>query len=284
MPKKRNIQTDLTECLNSQESQALENDLKHFGYLLPTNDDELEEFEKIFGTTQVMLPDHFKDIDSLFEKKLTDSHKLISVKKELIQPKKIVAKKALVKSFKANNYFKKLVLSAEIASQLYNEPTFGHIKFVKIRYLCEEVCNMQLGSTYGKFAAGPLDPKVMYSTDREFINRKWFSVTKTNYGYKYQPLENVNSYKDYYLKYFSEKADRINSIIELFKKERSDFCEIVATLFAVWKDSLNKKESISDLHLFKAFYAWSKEKKRFKDSELTNAITWMKDNNIVPII
>ena len=46
---------DLT--INKNDLQA---DMRRFGYLLPTNDEELEEFEKIFGKTQVMFPEHLK--------------------------------------------------------------------------------------------------------------------------------------------------------------------------------------------------------------------------------
>jgi hypothetical protein len=43
----RKNSTDNNDQLNNKEKIELKNDLKHFGYLLPTNDEELEEFEKV---------------------------------------------------------------------------------------------------------------------------------------------------------------------------------------------------------------------------------------------
>ena len=264
-----------------KEKAALEDDLKHFGYLLPTNDEELEEFEKIYGTTQVMFPEHLKDPAFLHKK----GNKLKSVKENDKKEKnKTKTEKAVIKTFKQNTYFKKLVLAAEVANQLYNEFTFGHVKFVKLLFLCEEVCHMQLNSSYGKYAAGPLDPKSMYSIDAEFRNRKWFDVRKTNYGYKYKPLENIDVYKKYYQSYFSRHQDQIDYIINLFRTEKTDFCEIVATLFAVWKEKQMNNAVVDDAILIEGFYAWSKEKQRFKQLDVLNAITWMKEKSIVPVI
>jgi len=270
-------------CLTKKEKDALKNDLKHFGYLLPTNDEELEEFEKIYGTTQAMFPEHLKDSNFLHKKKEAKSTKLTSIQNKSVE-KKTVANKAPVKTLPKNSYFRRLVLAAEIASQLHEEPTFGHVKFVKIQYLCEEVCNMQLKSNYTKFAAGPLDYKSMYSIDAEFKKRKWFDVIKTNYGFRYEPLENLSAYKKYYLNYFSNFASQINTIIDLLKREKTDFCEAVATLFAVWKENLKNKNRITETLLIKDFYAWSEAKKRFKEKYLSETINWMKENNIFPVI
>lgn len=270
-------------CLTKKEKDALKRDLKHFGYLLPTNDEELEEFEKIYGTTQAMFPEHLKDSSFLHKKKEVKSTKLTSIQNKSVE-KKTIGNKAPVKTLPKNSYFRRLVLAAEIASQLHEEPTFGHVKFVKIQYLCEEVCNMQLKSSYAKFAAGPLDYKSMYSIDAEFKKRKWFNVIKTNYGFRYEPLENLSAYKKYYLNYFSNFSSQINTIIDLLRKEKSDFCEAVATLFAVWTENLKTKSRITETLLIKDFYAWSEAKKRFKEKYLSETINWMRENNIFPVI
>lgn len=272
--------------LSKKEKDALKNDLKHFGYLLPTNEEELEEFEKIYGTTQAMFSEHLKDSSFLHKKKETRSSKLSSIQNKNQSKsgeKKAIVKKAPVKTLPKNSYFRRLVLAAEIASQLHEEPTFGHIKFVKVQYLCEEVCNMQLKSNYEKFAAGPLDYKSMYSIDAEFKKRRWFNVIKSDYGFRYEPLENLNAYKKYYLNYFSIFSSQINTLIDLLRKEKSEFCEAVATLFAVWKHSLKNTQGISESHLIKNFYDWSEAKKRFKEKYLSEIIVWMKENNVFPV-
>jgi hypothetical protein len=283
MSKSTKHNTKTHTCLSTKEAKALQDDLKRFGYLLPTSDEELEAFENIFGTTKVMLPAHLKNPDFIANKKASSESNLKPVKEKASADgakKKVAA--APVKKITANAYFKKLVLAAEITTQLHKEYSFGHIKFVKVQYLCDQVSNMDLESNYRKFAAGPLDPKLIYSIDAEFKRRKWFVVTKTNYGYKYAPDVNAQEYKIYYLRYFGNVQDKINYIIDLFRKEKSDFCEIVATLFAVWKEYLENNKPINDSMLAKSFYAWSPEKKRFNENKVKEAINWMKDKDLVP--
>lgn len=284
MAKKPNINTTSRECLSDQEKKALKEDLKRFGYLLPESEEELEAFQNIFGTTKIMLPSHLKNPDFLSGKKETPINKLKPIKDNSTtdNDKKKVTN-APVKKITANAFFKKLVLAAEITTQLHKEYTFGHIKFVKLQYLCDQVSNIDLESNYKKFAAGPFDPRLIRSIDAQFIKRKWFSVTKTEYGYKYVPDINAEEYKKYYSRYFSDVQDKINYIIDLFRQEKSDFCEVVATLFAVWKEHLDKNKPTTDLALSRSFYAWSPEKKRFKNSKVIEAINWMKDKNLTPI-
>ena len=76
--------------------------------------------------------------------------------------------------------------------------------------------------------------------------------------------------------------ERIDHIINLFRIKNTDFCEIVATLFAVWKEQIMRKNPVNDIVLIDNFYSWNKKKERFKKPQLLNAISWMKENNITP--
>lgn len=262
--------------------RALKSDLQSFGYLLPTNDEELEEFEKMFGKTQVLFPDRLKNPVFLNkESKKSYSTEPFIAKDEPFNAKAISS----TTPGKKNDYFKKLVLAAEIANQLHSEPTFGHVKFVKITYLCNQVCNMRLNVNYGRYAAGPLDPKLMYTVDAEFRRRKWFNVlkSKSKYGgYKYYPGENINDYKIYFSRYYHSQINQINSLIELFRDKKSDFCEIVATVYFLWQDFKTKNKLINNASLIRDFYDWDTKKKRFSESEIIKTIEWMTDNEIVP--
>lgn len=272
--------TEKIPVLKKEETNMLEADMRNFGYLLPTNDQELEEFEKIYGNTQVIFPEHLKSPDFLFKKK----NKLIALEPEKTAVKeKSPPKNAIIKPNK-NDYFKKIVLAAEIAYQLYEEPTFGHKKFVKVLYLCQEVCNMKLSTFYAKHAAGPLDGKFMHSIDKEFEEQKWFKkVARDSYGFKYVPLEKVENYKKYYTQYFGDQAESINNLILLFKKEKSDFCEVVATLYAVWRENIINKVLINNATLIKGFYQWHQDKRKFQETQLVKAIEWMTQKGIVPV-
>ncbi len=284
MSQKTTKKQNSEKSLNELERRALIEDLKRFGYLLPTNDEELDVFNSIFGTTKIMLPQHLRTPDFINSNDSSSAGSLRPVKK-IDSPgnnkKKIAI--APVKKITANAFFKKLVLAAEITSQLYNEYTFGHVKFVKIQFLCDQVSNMDLESNYGKFAAGPLDP-IIHTIDGQFKKRKWFSVTLTKYGYKYTPDINANEYKKYYSRYFGNVQDKIDYVINLFRKENSEFCEVIATLFAVWKEHLENNKSITDEELSNSFYSWSPEKKKFETKFVIDAINWMKTKELVPSI
>jgi hypothetical protein len=269
--------------LTRDEKINLQSDLRRFGYLLPTNEEEVEEFDKIFGKTQVMFPDRLKEpgfLSNSSREQIAERAKSAVVGKK--QSK--VSAKASSKPAKKGDYFKRLVLAAHIAKELHEESTFGHIKFVKVYMLCDKVCHMNLSTSYGKFAAGPLDPKQMYMFDAAFKKNKWFKITTTSYGaYKYTPDADPKEYEIWFERYFRTQLDGIARVIELFRKEGSDFCEIVATLFFVWMEFLEQKKLVNDKSLIKSFYAWDKKKARFTEEELQQAIEWMNENRILPV-
>ncbi len=265
--------------------------LKKFCFLFPENEKGIEQFEQVFGNTEIELPEDLAD-GKLFLERLKSSRKIVpSLAQNSQTPVKCIpisgvktklADTGTVK--KKNDYFKKIVLAAEIASSLHDEPTFGHVKFVKVQYLCEQVCHMELSTSYGKYAAGPLDPKLMYSIDGEFKKRKWFKVIKSAKGTKYELDEKVQEYKQYYLNYYKKEITQIEHLIDLFRKKRSDFCEIVATLFYVWNEINTQSLAISNELLIERFYAWNSSKLKFSRPSIIEGITWMKENNIVPAL
>jgi hypothetical protein len=285
---KKNKNSKSTKYLTNQEKEPFISDLKHFGYLLPTNEDELDEFCKIFGSTPVIFPEHLNNADFLFKAKKSSEDSLKPVKGPVPigSPEKEIAATASVKPLMTNPYFKNLVLAAEIATQLNAEPTFGHVKFFKIYYLCDQLCDMQLNINYKKCAAGPFDQDLMNAIDIEFENKKWFTVTYCSdgcKGYRYTPGKNAQDYSQFYKNYFGGVKDKIDYIINLFRIKNTDFCEIIATLYAVWKEQVMRKGEVNEVFLVDNFYRWNKKKERFRKPQLLNAISWMKENNITPI-
>lgn len=258
---------------NKTKPNTLHSLLLETGFLLPTTEEEIEKYEKIFGNTDIILPQEVDNPDFIFKQKNESN----SVNKK--------SAKIVSNDFSKNDYFKKLVLSAEIVNQLYSEPTFGRVKFVKITYLCEEVCNMEFSTNYGKYAAGPLDPKHIHSVDAEFKKRKWFRILERpgRKGYKYEPDINIEEYKKYYPRYFKNQDDLICQIIKQFRKQTTSFCEIVATLFFVWKKAISRNLKIDNELLIAHFYDWGEQKKKFSESELREAIEWMNNEKIVPL-
>ena len=181
---------------------------------------------------------------------------------------------------------KRAILSAEIISQLHNEQYFGVIKLEKILYLCEKHLNINLGGNYKKEAAGPHDAQSRYEVEDILKNKKWFSVHKEQKNNlevtKYTPLEKSNEIPKIFNNVFNTEAVEINNLLELFRGKNSDFCESIATLYAVWKNRLSKNLSCSDSDLISDFKAWSKQKARFYDSDLQDRIFFMKRKNLIP--
>jgi uncharacterized protein YwgA len=189
---------------------------------------------------------------------------------------------------KKNNkiiYFKRVVLAARIASELYDQPTFGRIKFQKMVYMCEHVANLKLEERYSKQAAGPFDNKFMHSIEKEFKSQKWFEVVKVDDGQikrsKYEPLANVAQYKKYYDKYFSGVSNEINHIVELFKTQKTDTTEIAATLIACYLEIINNNEQFSENRLLEIFYSWAKEKQRFSEAKVKLIWQWVIGEKII---
>ena len=95
-------------------------------------------------------------------------------------------------------------------------------------------------------------------------------------------LDDENEINDIFSKVFRVETIDINNLVELFKGKNTDFCESIATLYAVWANRLSKNLSCSDSDLISDFKAWSKQKARFYDSDLQDRILFMRRKNLTP--
>jgi hypothetical protein len=184
-------------------------------------------------------------------------------------------------------FFKRVVLAAEIAYQLHNEITFGHVKFQKMVYLCEHASQMNINDRYVKQVAGPYDRKFMHSIDKELQRNKWFKVERiiqnSKARFKYVPLEKCENYKNYYSSYFDTAEQKIAYLIELFKKVKTDTIEIVATIYGCLIELKEQHITINEENLLNGFYMWSEAKSRFQKEHVIATWKWMEEKNIVPI-
>ena len=211
-----------------------------------------------------------------------------------INANEIIEKEMLNEFDKQNNkakqiiYFKRAVLAAGIINELKDERTFGRVKFQKMVYLCENVVHMNLSEDrYKKFAAGPFDTRFMHSINSELKKQKWFDVKMVKDGKypkpQYFELEKKDNYKEYYNDYFSEYDEAIQRIISLFRTQKTDFVELIATIFFCWKEIIDEKLKITNSLIYNKVYSWSKEKKRFSTEDIDNAIEWMENEKLTPI-
>lgn len=182
-------------------------------------------------------------------------------------------------------YFKRVVLAAEIVSELHQEPTFGRVKFQKLVYLCEHAALMDVQQRYLKLVAGPFDNKFMHTIEKEFKRQNWFVIEKVTEKEitrsKYFPLENCLNYKKYYLAYFQSTQHKIASIIELFRKKNTDFAEISATLFACHLELKESGIPCDNEQLLSLFYEWSEHKKQFPEGTVLSNWAWLQEHGLV---
>ncbi len=194
--------------------------------------------------------------------------------------------KTAVSLNKSQSFFRRVVLGAEIVNQCHREFTFGNVKFQKLQYLCEEASNMKFQTNYSKQAAGPFDNKLMHTIKSEFKKQGWFEAYKIDNG-KYskgafRPLNKVDSYKEYYNKYFEEDKSKIQYLIDTFIKSKTDDVELVATIYYSWDEIIKEKAIFSNQLIINKVYSWHKSKKKFSENQIIEKIGWMKEKGIYP--
>lgn len=183
----------------------------------------------------------------------------------------------------ANVHFRRSVLAAEIADRLCDEPTFGHVKMEKMLFLAEHCCHIDIGSHYHRDAAGPYDNKALRSIDSQLKKQKWFEVQRTEKGYRYVPMQNRGKHKTYFNRYYSGIVPMFDKIINTFKTQNTERCEIVATLYSAWEDLLHSNKSFTDADIVdEVLNNWHESKKRISQDRWLKAIQWMRENGFAP--
>jgi len=187
------------------------------------------------------------------------------------------------RSRKANVHFMRSVLAAEIVDQLHAEPTFGHVKFEKMLFLVEHLCDVDTGSTHHRQAAGPYDNRALRSIDSQLRKQQWFDTREDNGRYRYMPLQKRGGHKHYFDRYFSGVSATFNEIVETFRALDTERCEIAATLFSAWSDLLREKGNVSDeMIVHEVLNNWHESKQRIPEDRWLNALAWMREKGFVP--
>lgn len=250
--------------------------LKEDGFILPTTEDEILKYEEKFGATDIILPEEINNPDFIFKKQKNSSSD-----KKLILPKN---QAKIIQLDKPSNvdYYRRTILAAEIVNELHTEMAFGHLKLQKLIYLSHKVEKINLPVNFLKQAMGPYDNQLMRSIDKQLKLKKWFEFQPSE-KLKYKPLENAGQHKKDFDKYFGTQTEKINWLIETFRKIKSPTIEIIATLFVCWEEIIYEKRVLTDDILLDRFYAWSEFKEKYPKEEVLKQKLWMIDNSLVPI-
>lgn len=184
---------------------------------------------------------------------------------------------------KANVHFLRSVLAAEIIDQLHDQPTFGHVKFEKMMFLAEHLCEVDTGSTYHRKAAGPYDNRALRSIDSQLQKQQWFEARKQDGRYQYVPLAKRGGHKPYFERHFPGIVETLEKILDTFKTAKTEQCEIVATLLAAWSDLLREKGTVSDeMIVHEVLHNWHEAKQRIPEDRWLKALGWMREKGFVP--
>jgi type I restriction enzyme S subunit len=185
----------------------------------------------------------------------------------------------------ANIHFKRAVFAAEIVHRLHDEPTFGHVKFQKIVFLCEKQCGVETGSIYHRQAAGPYDNRALRSIDSQMKKQQWYAAQKVDKRYWYVPLAKAGGHKPYFDRYFADVEDEFTKVIEILRKADSEQSEIVATLYSAWENLLGSSEQVmEDRIIEEVLHRWHPSKQRIDEGRWRRALGWMKEKGLVPKI
>jgi restriction endonuclease S subunit len=210
---------------------------------------------------------------------------LLTGRTRLVMPdaKPVGEEAAQTEGRKANVHFLRSVLAAEIIDQLHDQPTFGHVKFEKMMFLAEHLCQVDTGSTYHRKAAGPYDNRALRSIDSQLQKQQWFEARKQEGRYQYVPLAKRGGHKPYFERHFSGIGETLEKILSAFKTAKTEQCEIVATLLAAWSDLLREKGTVSDeMIVHEVLHNWHEAKQRIPENRWLTALGWMREKGFVP--
>lgn len=186
---------------------------------------------------------------------------------------------------KANPYFRRAVLAANIVHQLQGDSNLGRTKLQKLLYLSEHHAQLaDLQSNYFRKAAGPYDSQMMHSVESQLAKQRWYKCeTGTGGECRYVPLEAAGQHARYFDRYWGVKSEPIRKLVALLKRADTRQTEIVATLYAAWNDLLLAGQSVTDeAILHEVLEKWHEEKRQIPEKRWRNAIAWMRQRDLIP--
>ncbi|MBI2354301.1 MAG: restriction endonuclease subunit S [Deltaproteobacteria bacterium] len=206
---------------------------------------------------------------------------------ECVTGKRLVTQRTEVEASptKANVHFLRAVLCSEIVHRLHEEPTFGRVKLEKILFLSEAYAGIDLEGHYQRAAAGPFDNRALRSAESQIQKQKWYQPVKGEKGTRYIPMAKAGEHRKYFSRYWPEQQPKFDRIVDLLRKEKTEFCEIVATLFSAWKDRLHSGQPCDDAALAdEVLTNWHPSKQRIPREHWLNALEWMRKQGLTPTI
>jgi type I restriction enzyme S subunit len=179
-------------------------------------------------------------------------------------------------------FLKRKVLATYIINQSLNDSHFGDVKFEKLFYLSEYFAvKRNFEQRYYVQAAGPYDNVFTWEYFKQIEQSKWFNRQRKGNQYTFSKGKKHDRSLNTYGLFSDNELERVNTLINYFKKSDYEQPEIIATLYAVWNNRIIKQEPITDELLKEDFLNWDVQKIKYKD-RLDKALNWMRENDFVP--
>lgn len=180
------------------------------------------------------------------------------------------------------HFLKRKVLASYIINQSLDDSQFGDTKFEKLLHLADYFAiQRNLGQKYIQKAAGPYDNSFTIPFFQQVIKAKWFRKQKAGKLNKIIAGENQPKSTNTYNFFSQDELQRVNILINYFKKYDYEQPEIISTLYAVWNNRIIKNQPITDQLLKEDFLKWDEQKAKYKN-RLDAALNWMRKEGIVP--
>jgi len=202
-----------------------------------------------------------------------------------VEEKKEETKTVPVIEFKPRicNLAERTVLAAYLIKQ-FNSKGFGRVMLMKLLYLIEHVCKLDFNSHYKIKVAGPYDDYLIKEIELTLNKYQFYHSIQDKCDKKqvhYLPLGGVNNIDELFDENFSTETTEINQFVSKFRSSTWDYCEIIATLYAVWNNRIIRNEVITDDFLKQDFLDWDPNKEKYRD-RLNESLVWMRRKEIVP--
>lgn len=181
----------------------------------------------------------------------------------------------------------RVMIGAEIVHSHQGNPKFGRVKLQKELYLAEaHVGISEVGGNYLRYAAGPYDEALIQETEQGLETAGFYRAEPANRDRRathYAPLANAGLHTDELKALLGSRVQDLQTVIALLRDFDKDAVEAIATLYAVWNDSLMDGNSPDDTAIIRGFLTeWHRDKERFKDEQLRHWLAWMRRNGLVP--
>ncbi|WP_313272330.1 restriction endonuclease subunit S [Stenotrophomonas sp.] len=181
-----------------------------------------------------------------------------------------------------------IYLSSYLVRKLASRPTFGRTAHMKWLFLADQHLGLELGMTYERQAAGPLD-KLIYQVEEQAAQSQLYATQKETLksGIEkivYRPAAAIDRAADAGAAELGDKRAELDRLIGLLGGHKTEDLEIVATLYAVWNDALAEGQQPDDGWLINEFRTnWHKGKERFSPELLAKWLSWMREHRLVPV-